>query len=92
MTIEQRNNGITDVTVLIADEGKVLRRIASDEIIGPEIWLGYTYYIGGVLQNPPHLDTQSDFDEIDVQEEIDPTDESDISAEEALNIITGNNE
>ena len=92
MIIEQRNNGITDVTVLIADEGKVLRRIASDEIIGPEIWLGYTYYIGGVLQNPPHLDTQNDFDEVDAQEEIDPTDESDISAEKALNTITGNNE
>lgn len=92
MTIEQRNNGITDVTVLIADEGKVLRRIASEEIIGPEIWLGYTYYIGGILQDPPHLDTQSDFDEVDIQEEIDPTDESDISAEEALNIIIGNNE
>lgn len=92
MTVEQRNNGITDVTVLVADEGKVLRRIVSDEIVGKEQWLGYTYYIGGVRQNPPHLDVQSDFDEIDEpepEEEVEPVEEEDISAEEALSIITG---
>ena len=87
MRVEQRSNGIRLVTVLIADEGKVIRRIVSDEIMGTELWLGYSYYIGGELQNPPHLDVQSDFDEIDEPEP--QPDDQDISAEEALSIITG---
>lgn len=66
---------------IIADEGKVFRRIVSQEIMGSEIYLGYSYYIGDVLQNPPHLDVPEDFEEIDSLDEI--------SAEEALNIITG---
>ncbi|MBO4718973.1 MAG: hypothetical protein J5658_03765 [Prevotella sp.] len=81
------------MTVLTADEGKVLRRIASGEIIGKELWLGYSYYIGGVLQNPPHLDTQADFDEIDEpepeEETIPEPEEEDIPDDEALRIITG---
>lgn len=66
---------------IIADEGKVFRRIASGEDYGKEIALGYSHYIGGVLQNPPHLDIPSDFEEIDDPEPISNT--------EALNIITG---
>ena len=90
MIVEIRNNGITDVTVLIADEGKVFRRIGTDEIFGKELWLGYSYYINGVLQNPPHLDVQADFEEIDESEpEIEPEPEPEISDTEALNIITG---
>lgn len=92
MIVEQRNNGIRNVTVLTADDGKVLRRIASGEIIGKELWLGYSYYIGGELQNPPHLDVQSDFDEIDEpepEEEVEPVEEEDIPDDEALKIITG---
>lgn len=54
---------------MIADEGKVFRRIVSGEIIGDEIWLGYTHYIGGVLQDPPHLDVPEDFEEVDAPEE-----------------------
>ena len=91
MTIEIRNNGITDVTVLVADEGKVLRRIISDEIVGCEIWLGKSYYRGGVLQNPPHDDVPADFDEIDKPEdwpEPEPYVEPEISDSEALHIIT----
>jgi len=93
MTVEQRNNGIKDITVLVADEGKVLRRIASDEIMGRELWLGYSHYIGGVRQTPPHLDVQSDFDEVDEpepEEEVIPEpEEEDIPDGEALRIITG---
>ena len=90
MTVEIRNNGIKDVTVLVADNGKVLRRIASNEIVGTELWLGYSYYIGGVLQDPPHLDTQADIDEIDApEEEVEPVEEEDIPDDEALKIITG---
>ena len=69
MRIELQNNGITDVTVVIANEGKVLRRIGTDEIFGKEIYLGYSYYIGGVKQEPPHLDVPEDFEEIDEPEE-----------------------
>lgn len=61
--MKQDNNHI------IADEGKVFRRKVSGEIFGKEIYLGYSYYIGGVLQNPPHLDTPEDFEEIDAPEE-----------------------
>lgn len=93
MIVESRNNGITEVTVLVAEEGKVIRRVVSGEIMGKELWLGYSYYIGGVRQNPPHLDVQSDFDEIDEpepEEEVEPEPiEEDIPDDEALRIITG---
>lgn len=81
MRTEIKNNGITDVTVLIADEGKTLRRIATGEIYGDQLWLGYTYYINGVKLNPPHLDVPEDFEEVIIEDEIMP--------EEALQIITG---
>ena len=93
MIVESRNNGITEVTVLVAEEGKVIRGVVSGEIMGKELWLGYSYYIGGVRQNPPHLDVQSDFDEIDEpepEEEVEPEPiEEDIPDDEALRIITG---
>jgi len=66
---------------IIADEGKVFRRIRSGEDYGKEIYLGYSHYIGGVKQVPPHLDVPEDFEEIDDPEPISDT--------EALNIITG---
>ena len=90
MRTEIKNNGITDVTVLYADEGKILRRIETGEIVGYELWLGKSYYIGGVLQDPPHDDVVSDFDEIDKPEGWpDPEFDSDpeVSNEMALNII-----
>ena len=65
MKTEVRNNGLTDYTVLIADDGKWLRRISSSEIMGEEIALGNSYYIGGELQDVPHEDTIEDFEEID---------------------------
>ena len=65
MRTEVRNNGITDYTVVIADDGKWLRRISSGEIMGEEIALGNSYYIGGELQDVPHEDVVSDFEEID---------------------------
>lgn len=68
---------------IIADEGKVFRRIGTNDVYGNEIYLGYSYYIGGVLQDPPHGDIPEDFEEID-----DPEDS--FSDTEALNIILGN--
>ena len=68
MTIDPNNE-----KHIIADEGKVFQRIVSKEIYGNEIYLGYSYYIDGVLQNPPHEDKIEDFEEIDepAEEEID---------------------
>lgn len=91
MRTEIRNNGVEDVTVLIADEGKVLQRKTSKEIVGEELWLGKSYYIGGVLQDPPHLDVPEDFEEVDKPEdwppEPEPTEEPEILDKQALNII-----
>jgi len=50
---------------LIADEGKTFRRIESQEIVGKELYLGYTYYIGGILLDEPHKDVPEDFEEIE---------------------------
>lgn len=66
---------------IIADEGKIFRRISTGEVFGREIYLGYSHYIGGVLQDPPHLDVPGDFEEID--------DDKESILEEILNIITG---
>ena len=68
MTQEIRNNGETDYIVIIADEGKVLRRIGTDEIFGSEIALGYSHYINGELLPEPHKDVPEDFEEIDEPE------------------------
>ena len=71
MKIETKNNGIKDCIVLIADEGKSLRRKNSNDIFGDELWLGYSYYIDGKKLDEPHLDVPEDFEEIDtpVEEE-----------------------
>lgn len=55
---------------IIADEGKVFRRKVSGELFGPEIYLGYSHYIGGVKQDPPHLDKPEDFEEIEQPKEV----------------------
>lgn len=75
---------IQDNNHIIADDGKVFRRIADGAIYGREIYLGYSYYINGVKLDEPHLDVPEDFEEIDDPEDITDT--------EALNIITGQNE
>ncbi len=70
MKTEIRNNGIKDITILIADEGKVLRRKGTEDIFGDEISLGYSYYMSGKKLEIPHLDVPEDFEEIDAPEEI----------------------
>jgi len=56
---------------IIADKGKVFRRIISGEIYGEDIWLGYSYYIGGVKLDEPHKDIPEDFEEVNYIEEDD---------------------
>lgn len=53
----------------VADNGKVFKRISDDVIFGNELYLGYTYYINNVLQDPPHLETIDEYVEIDEPED-----------------------
>lgn len=55
---------------LIADEGKVLRRVSDGWIAGTEIHIGYTYYIGSegladpLLELPEHYEEVYDLGEV----------------------------
>lgn len=50
---------------LIAEEGKVLRRISDKWIVGTEIYLGYTYYLNGELLEEPLLELPKHYEEVD---------------------------
>ncbi len=56
---------IIDGKHLIADEGKVFRRIGTEEVFGEEIYIGYSNYNNRMRKDPTHLDTLEDFEEID---------------------------
>ena len=58
--------------VITAEEGKVLQRISDEMIFGKEIYLGYTYYLGGELLNEPLYELPEHYQEID-ETEIDDT-------------------
>ena len=64
MTVDKNNS-----KHIIADEGKVFKRKSDGFIYGEEIYLGYTYYIGGKKLDEPHLDVVEDFEEIDAPQE-----------------------
>lgn len=50
---------------LIAEEGKAFRRISDGWVAGKEIYLGYTYQIGGEKLKVPLLELPEHFEEID---------------------------
>ena len=64
MTVDKNNS-----KHIIADEGKVFKRKSDGFIYGEEIYLGYTYYIGGKKLDEPHLEVVEDFEEIDAPKE-----------------------
>ena len=64
MTVDKNNS-----KHIIADEGKIFQRKSDGFIYGKEIYLGYTYYIGGKKLAEPHLDVIEDFEEIDAPKE-----------------------
>lgn len=51
--------------VITADEGKVLRRISDGTVFGKELWLGYTYYLGGELLPEPLYELPEHYEQID---------------------------
>ena len=55
----------TNAIHYIADEGKVFRRISDGVVFGSEIYLGYTYYIGGEKLSEPKLEVIEDFEEVE---------------------------
>ena len=64
MTVDKNNSNH-----IIADEGKVFQRKSDGFVYGKEIYLGYTYYIGGKKLDEPHLEVVEDFEEIDAPQE-----------------------
>ena len=62
---------------ILADEGKVLRRISDGQLFGNEIYLGYTYYLSGEELTEPLLELPEHYEEIN-----DPVDEEAILIEE----------
>ena len=49
---------------ILADEGKVLRRISDGQLFGNEIYLGYTYYLSGEELTEPLLELPEHYEEI----------------------------
>lgn len=60
MKIDKNNNNH-----MIAEEGKILRRIADGWNAGREIYLGYTYYLGGEQLVEPLLEQPEHYEEVD---------------------------
>jgi hypothetical protein len=54
---------------LIASEGKVIQRVSDSNIFGPEMYLGYTYYLNGKKLSEPLLELPEHFIEIDAPKE-----------------------
>lgn len=54
------------ISKMIADEGRVFRRLSDGMICGEEITLGYDYYDAGVGLAHPHAARPEDFEEVDM--------------------------
>lgn len=65
MRIDEYNNNH-----LIAEEGKVLRRISDGWVAGSDIYLGYTYYLDGELLVEPLLELPGHYEEIVETEDV----------------------
>lgn len=56
-------------TVIKAQDGKIFRRISDNWIAGPELYLGYTYYLDGKKLDERLLELPEHYEEIDIPEE-----------------------
>ena len=59
---------------IVASKGKVLRRISDGFIAGPDLYLGYTYYLHGEKLDEPLLELPEHYEEIDILEELNDND------------------
>lgn len=59
---------IIDGNHIIADNGKLLRRISNHEVVGEEYWLGYLYYLNGQKLPEPLLEVSTDFEEPTIEQ------------------------
>jgi hypothetical protein len=59
---------IEDNNHIIADEGKVFKRISDGLIFGNEIYLGKTWYINGKKLDEPIDEKPEDFIEVEIEE------------------------
>lgn len=50
---------------ILAEEGMVFKRISDGFIYGVEIYLGFTYYLGGDLLETPLLELPEHFEEVE---------------------------
>lgn len=53
---------------LLADKYKIFRRKSDGHLFGEEIFLGYTWYLGGEKLEEPLLELPEHFEEIDMPE------------------------
>lgn len=54
---------------IVAAEDKFLRRKSDGFVAGPELWIGYTYYLHGKKLDEPLLELPEHYEEIDIPEE-----------------------
>ena len=59
---------------LIASENNILRRISDGWVAGPELWLGYTYYLNGRKLDEPLLELPEHYEEIDIPNDFQEVD------------------
>lgn len=64
MKIEQKT-----ITILVAEEGKLLCRKSDGWVAGEQITLGYNYYEAGVGLSQPKMETPDDYEEIPIPDD-----------------------
>lgn len=71
---------------LLAEEGKVLRRIADGWVAGKEIYLGYAYWIYGKMLEEPLLELPEHYEEIDapIEDKVILDEVTDLEPDEVL--------
>lgn len=68
MKLEQKT-----ITIIHADEGKLLVRKSDGHIAGEFVTLGYNYYEAGVALSNPRLEIPEDYEEIDKPDDYEQT-------------------
>jgi hypothetical protein len=56
------------ITIIEAEEGKLLRKVKTSAIVGKKVTLGYNYYDNGYALDKPYLEKPEDYEEVDEYE------------------------